>query len=68
MADNIRVIDCRVDELAANMNELKDPYAAMTWDFYDRGEVRRVTVVLTRLQPAPVMLPTGFDPHKMRHN
>lgn len=36
MPDNIRVLDCRVDELQANLNALTEHYAFASWDWYDR--------------------------------
>lgn len=68
MADNIRVIDCRVDELAANMNALRDHYMALVWNFYETDLGRRVTVVLSRMEAAPVPLPSGFDPRRILKN
>lgn len=68
MADNIRVLDCRVDELQANLNSAAGEWLGQVWNFYDRGEERRVTVVMGRMLPQPVQLPPGFDPRKMRSN
>ncbi len=68
MADNWRVLDCRVDELQANMNLIdKEPWQILSQDYYHQDGVRRVTVLLRR----PVMqvqVAPGFDPHRMPRN
>ena len=61
MADNIRVLDCCVDELAANLNSAAGEWLGQVWNFYDRGAEWRVTVVMGRILPQPVQLPPGFD-------
>ncbi len=66
MVDNLRVLDCRVDELAANLNAVAENFAPMIWNFYDRGAERRVTVVMGRVQVQAVAFPTNFDPRKIR--
>jgi hypothetical protein len=68
MGDNIRVIDCRVDELQANLNLLTDPWAFASFNWYERGEEQRVSVVLTRLHQAPIQLPSGLDLRGNRRN
>jgi hypothetical protein len=68
MADNFRVLDVRVDELAANLNALdKEPYQILSQDYYSKGEERRVTVLLVRAQ-LQVQVPPGFDPRRMSRN
>jgi hypothetical protein len=68
VADNFRVLDVRVDELAANLNALdKEPYQIVSQDYYWKGEERRVTVLLVRPQ-MQVQIPPGFDPRKMNRN
>lgn len=65
MADNFRVLDVRVDELAANLNALSsDPWAIVSQDYYSNGDERRVTVLLVRPQ-MQVQLSPGFDPRKL---
>lgn len=68
MADNYRVLDCRVDELQANLNHWAGEFTGIVWNIYDRGEERRATVVMSRLAPMPVQLPPGFDPRGNRRN
>ncbi len=68
MADNIHVLDCRIDELAANLNALAEDFAPVVWDFYYRREERRVTVVMGKLQVPTVQVPPNFDPRKIRQN
>lgn len=68
MADNIRVLDCRVDELAANLNSIAENFGPVVWNFYDRGAERRVTVVMGKIQPQVQMVPLGPDIIKMRRN
>lgn len=68
MADNIHVLDCRVDELQANLNSLIADWLGQVWNFYDRGEERRVTVVMGRIRPQSVEFPPNFDPRKIRQN
>lgn len=68
MPDNIRVLDCRVDELQANLNALTEHYAFASWDWYTLGDERRVSVVMVRMVAAPVQLPSGFDPRGNRRN
>lgn len=52
MPENVWVLDCRVDELQANLNLRTGEYAFACWNFYDRAEERRVTVVMWRCRPA----------------
>jgi len=66
MADNFKVLDVRVDELAANLNAVAEHFGPMVWNFYDRGAERRVTVVMGRVQVQAVAFPTNFDPRKIR--
>ena len=68
MADKVRVIDCAVDELAANLNAVAEHFAGVVWNFYDRGAERRVTVVMGRIQVAPIQLPAGIDLRGNRRN
>lgn len=68
MADNFRVLDVAVDELAANLNSLDDTWGVLTQNYYDRGEVRRVTVLLGKVRPMPINLPPGFDPYRRTRN
>lgn len=68
MADNFRVLDVGVDELAANLNALSDdPWAIVSQDYYSQDGRRRVTVLLVkpRLQ-APISMPV--DPRLLRRN
>jgi len=68
MADNFKVLDVRVDELAANLNALSDdPWGIVSQDYYFTNEVRRVTVLLVRGRP---QVATGMpiDPRLMRRN
>lgn len=68
MADNFRVLDVAVGELAANLNALSsDPWAILSQDYYSKGDERRVTVLLVRPQ-MQVQLPPGFDPRRMSRN
>lgn len=65
MADNFKVLDCRIDELQANLNAAAEQWSGLVWGFYDRGEERRISVVMVRTQGVPVQLPPGFDPRKL---
>lgn len=68
MADNFRVLDVRVDELAANLNSLSDdPWAIVSQDYYGPNDGRRVTVLLVRARlHAPAGMP--IDPRILRRN
>ena len=68
MPDNIRVLDCRVDELQANLNMLTGDYVFASWNWYALGDERRVSVVMVRVVAAPVALVPGFDPRGSRRN
>ena len=68
MADNFRVIDVWVDDLQANLNAIEEPRLILHWDFYWKGEERRVTVVMLKVSPQAVPLPPGFDPRILRRN
>ena len=68
MADTWRVLDCRIDELQANMNLIdKEPWQMISQDYYHQDGVRRVTV-LFRKPVTEVQLPAGFDPRLLRRN
>lgn len=57
MADNIRVLDCRVDELAANLNSVAGEWSGQVWNFYDRTVVQPCPICARaepHLQPGPV--------------
>ncbi len=68
MAGNIRVLDCRIDELEAHLNAIKEDYEPVVWNFYHRGAERRVTVVMGKLAVQAVAFPPNFDPRKIRQN
>jgi hypothetical protein len=68
MADNVRVLDCRVDELAANLNAITEHFGPVVWNFYDRGAERRVTVVMGKIQPQVMATPTGLFTDPRRRN
>ncbi len=68
MADNFKVLDVLVDELAANLNALSDdPWGIVSQDYYFKNEVRRVTVLLVRGRPQ-VAAGMPIDPRLMRRN
>lgn len=66
MADNFRVLDVRVDELAANLNALYDePWVIVSQDYYFDDGLRMVTVLLMRMRPQ-VAVGTPIDPRILR--
>ena len=68
MADNFRVLDVRVEELAANLNALSDdPWQVVSQDYYGPDHARRVTVLLTRPQNQ-VAVGMPIDPRLLRRN
>ena len=68
MSDNFRVLDVSVAELQANLNAQTEPWLILQWDFYSKGEERRVTMVMMRSQLPTVNLQQGFDPRILRRN
>ena len=68
MADHFRVLDVRVDELAANLNVLSDdPWLIVSQDYYSEKGVRRVSVLLMR-PPRQVASGMPIDPRLLRRN
>jgi hypothetical protein len=68
MADNFRVLDVAVGELAANLNALSDdPWVIISQAYYTRHDERRVTVLLAH---ARTQLSTGMpvDPRRIPRN
>ncbi len=68
MVARFKVLDVRVDELAANLNALSDdPWGIISQDYYSQDGVRRVSVLLVKAQP---QVATGMpiDPRLMRRN
>ncbi len=68
MTDNFKVLDVRVDELAANLNALlDDPWGIVSQDYYSQDGVRRVTVLLLKARPQ-VAAGMPIDPRLLRRN
>jgi len=68
MADNFKVLDVRVDELAANLNALSDdPWIITSQDYYSENGVRRVTILLMR-PPRQMASGMPIDPRLLRRN
>ncbi len=68
MKDSFKVLDVRVDELAANLNALSDdPWGLVSQDYYSTNEGRRVTVLLVKGRPQ-VVAGMPIDPRLMRRN
>ena len=68
MADNFKVLDVRVDELAANLNAMSDdPWVVIDKDYYSQDGIRRVTVLLARAR-TQVAQGIPVDPRVLRRN
>ena len=66
MNDNTRVIDCTVDELQANLNLQQGHWSFAAFNWYERDGVRRVSVVMYRLEAVPMQFMPGVDPRVLR--
>ncbi len=68
MADKFKVLDVRVDELAANLNAFSDdPWGIVSQDYYSQDGVRRVTMLLVKARPQ-VAAGMPIDPRLLRQN
>jgi len=68
MVARFKVLDVRVDELAANLNALSDdPWGIISQDYYSQDGVRRVGGLLVK---AKLQVATGMPiaPRLMRGN